>query len=355
MSEQKKQNGQIDRRRFIGIAAVAAAYPFIPRIVRGSHGISLENPDSVFGGVQIGAITYSYRSLPGTSAEETLDYLLQSGLNSCELMYGPIEESVGAPKADFMQIIAEYRKEHPPEPQDSVPQGDRQRPRFQMTPELQKLITERQEELVTWRKNVTLMDKFEVIRKMYNDAGVKINIVKFDTIGAEGMSAEELEYMFNVAKTMGARGITTELDENKAKVLAPLADKHNIAIGFHNHMQLRPDTYSAGPYFSFGKGIMSNLDIGHYAAGNGVSALSLVEELGDQGRLLTIHLKDRTFDGKTVPFGEGDAQVAEILQLIKQKKWDVQCDIELEYPVPEDSDPIKEVRKCVEFCRNALS
>ncbi len=355
MKKQNKQNGQIDRRRFIGIAAVAAAYPFIPRIVRGSPGISLENPDSVFGGVQIGAITYSYRSLPGTSAEETLDYLLKSGLSSCELMYGPIEASAGAPKADFMQIMSEYRKEHPPEPQDSVPQGDRQRPRFQMTPELQKLITERQEELVTWRKTVSSMDPFEAIREMYNDAGVKINVVKFDTIGAEGMSAEELEYMFNVAKTMGARGITTELDENKAKVLAPLADKHNIAIGFHNHMQLRPDTYSGGPYFSYGKGIMSNLDIGHYAAGNKVSALSLVEELGDQGRLLTIHLKDRTFDGKTVPFGEGDAQVAEILQLIKQKKWDVECDIELEYPVPEDSDSIKEVRKCVEFCKNVLS
>lgn len=355
MKKQNKHHGQIDRRRFIGIAAVAAAYPFIPRIVRGSHRISLEKPDSVFGGVQIGAITYSYRELPGTSAEETLDYLLKSGLSSCELMFGPIEESVGAPKVDFREIMAAFMKENSPEPPDSVPEGAQRRPRFQMTPEMREAVTKKQEELVTWRKTVSSMDRFEAIREMYNNAGVKINIVKFDTIGAEGMSAEELEYMFNVAKTMGARGITTELNEDKAKKLAPLADKHNIAIGFHNHTQLRPTTYSDGPYFSYGIGIMSNLDIGHYAAGNGESALSLVEELGNQGRLLTIHLKDRTFDGKTVPFGEGDARVAEILQLIKQKKWDVQCDIELEYPVPEDSDPVKEVRKCVEFCKNVLS
>ncbi len=164
MNKKIKLNGQIDRRRFIGIAAVAAAYPFIPRIARGNPWIRLEKPDSVFGGVQIGAITYSYRSLPGTSAEETLDYLLKSGLSSCELMSGPIEESAGAPKADFMQIIADYRKEHPPEPQDSVAQGDQRRPRFQMTPELQKIIADKQEELVTWRKTVSSMDKFEAIR-----------------------------------------------------------------------------------------------------------------------------------------------------------------------------------------------
>jgi len=355
MSKQKTQNGPIDRRRFIGIAAAAVAYPFIPRIVRGNHILSGVKPDSVFGGVQIGAITYSYRNLPGTSAEATLDYLLQSGLSSCELMYGPIEESVGAPAVNVMEIMAQFREQNPPEPPDSIPEGTQRRPRFQMTPEMREAITKKQEELITWRKTVSSMDKFESIRKMYNDAGVKINIVKFDTIGAEGMSAEEMVYMFSVAKTMGARGITTELNENKAKILGPLADKHKMAIGFHNHTQLKPDTYSTGPYFSFGKGIMSNLDIGHYAAGNGESALSLVEELGNQERLLTIHLKDRTFDGKTVPFGEGDAQVAEILQLIRKNKWDIPCDIELEYPVPEDSDPIKEVKKCVDFCKNVLT
>ena len=346
---------QIDRRRFIGITAAAAAYPFIPRIVRGNYRLVGQKPNSVFGGVQIGAITYSYRSLPGTNAEDTLDYLVQSGLSSCELMSGPIEESAGAPTVNMREIMEAFRPETPPETRDTVPEGAQRRPRFQMTPEMREAIAKKQEELVTWRTSEAPMDSFKKIREMYNNAGVEVNIVKFDTIGAEEMSVEELEYMFNVAKTMGARGITTELNEVKAKKLGPLADKHNIAIGFHNHTQLRPTTYSEGPYFSYGKKIMANLDIGHYAAGNKHSALALAEELGNQGRLLSIHLKDRTFEGETVPFGEGDAQVAEILQLIKNKKWDVLCDIELEYPIPEDSDPVKEVKKCVEFCKKALS
>jgi len=311
MKKQKKQNGQINRRRFIGLTGAVAAYSFIPQFVRGNaYRFATEKPDSVFGGVTIGAITYSYRSLHGKNAEDTLNYLVQSGLSSCELMSGPIEKSAGAPK--------------------------------------------NMKEIVTWRKSITSMDKFKEIREMYNNAGVDIHIVKFGNIGGDKVSSEELEYMFNVAKTMGAKGITTELSEAKAKNLGALADKHGIAIGFHNHTQLKPTTYSEGPYFSYGKNIMANLDIGHYAAGTGKSALSLVNELGNQGRLLSIHVKDRTFEGDTVPFGEGDAQVAEILQLIKKKKWDVFCDIELEYPIPEGSDAIIEVSRCVEYCKNAL-
>jgi len=312
MNKQNKQKGQINRRRFIGITSAAAAYSFMPRFVRGNaYGLGMQKPDSVFGGVTIGAITYSYRSLPGKNAEDTLDYLVKSGLSSCELMSGAIEISAGAP--------------------------------------------DNRKDVSTWRKTMTSMDKFKKIREMYNKAGVDINIVKFDNIGGDKVSSEEHEYMFNVAKTMGAKGITTELNETKAKNLGALADKHGIAIGFHNHTQLTPTTYSEGPYFSYGKSIMSNLDIGHFAAGTGQSALSLVKELGSQGRLLSIHLKDRTFDKNTVPFGEGDAQIAEILQLVKKKKWDICCDIELEYPIPEGSDAIKEVTRCVEFCKNALA
>jgi len=83
MKKQNKQNGQINRRRFIGIGAAAAAYSLMPQFARGNaYRIGMEKPDSVFGGVTIGAITYSYRSLPGKNAEETLDYLVQSGLSS---------------------------------------------------------------------------------------------------------------------------------------------------------------------------------------------------------------------------------------------------------------------------------
>lgn len=53
-------------------------------------------PNSKFGGVQIGAITYSFRALPG-SAEETLKYCLDCGISAIELMSNVAESYAGAP------------------------------------------------------------------------------------------------------------------------------------------------------------------------------------------------------------------------------------------------------------------
>ena len=54
-------------------------------------------PNSVFNGVQIGTITYSYRSMLDQSAEATLKYILDSGISAIELMGGPVESFAGAP------------------------------------------------------------------------------------------------------------------------------------------------------------------------------------------------------------------------------------------------------------------
>src|SRR5437773_9778305 len=56
-------------------------------------------PNSVIGGVQIGTITYSYRSMPDQSAEATLKYVVDSGISAIELMGGPVESFAGAPSS----------------------------------------------------------------------------------------------------------------------------------------------------------------------------------------------------------------------------------------------------------------
>ena len=54
-------------------------------------------PDSKFGGVQIGAITYSWRSMPG-GLENVVKYCKEAGVSSIELMSGDLEDYLGAPK-----------------------------------------------------------------------------------------------------------------------------------------------------------------------------------------------------------------------------------------------------------------
>src|SRR5215472_3553066 len=54
-------------------------------------------PNSLINGVQVGTITYSYRSMPDQSAEATLKYIVDSGISAIELMGGPVEAYAGAP------------------------------------------------------------------------------------------------------------------------------------------------------------------------------------------------------------------------------------------------------------------
>jgi len=295
-----QQYTTLSRRTFLGGAAALAASSMIPSRTAAAAAAAAK-PDSKFNGVQIGVITYSYRSLPG-SAEDLLKYITRCGISSVELMGGPAEQFARAATKDQ---------------DDADP-----------------------------------MDGFKALRKLYNDAGVNIHIVKFGNIGNDGMSDEQIDYYFNVAKTLGARGITREISDAAAKRLGPIADKHEIMIGFHNHTQLTPTTYD-GDILTYGKYLGINLDIGHYVAGTNQPAIPLIEK--HQDRIISLHLKDRKRDnGPNTPFGEGDTQVAAVLQYMSKHKLTFPGDIELEYKVPQGSDAVKEVARCVQFCKDAL-
>ena len=49
-------------------------------------------PNSLIEGVQIGTITYSFRSMPEQTAEATLRYIVESGISAVELMGGPVND-----------------------------------------------------------------------------------------------------------------------------------------------------------------------------------------------------------------------------------------------------------------------
>ena len=81
-----------NRREFLqksalGLAGVLTA----PTWLQGAPALikSLGKPNSRINGVQIGCITYSFRSMADQSAEATLQYVLDSGISSIELMGDP--------------------------------------------------------------------------------------------------------------------------------------------------------------------------------------------------------------------------------------------------------------------------
>jgi sugar phosphate isomerase/epimerase len=267
-------------------------------------------PSSKFGGVQIGVITYSYRSMPDKSLVGILDYVVQSGINSVELMGQAVEEFAGIPK----------------------------------TPD----------EIRQWRTSVS-MKEFKKVRKMFKDKGIKIDILK---LGNPRWSDEEIDYAFNVCKTLGARGISMEVSEETAKKMAPFAEKHKLFVILHNHAQPADPNFSFDKILSHGPNIMLNFDAGHYFGATGLNPNDLIERL--HSRIVSIHVKDKTGPNaspanQNMPFGQGQTPVAEMLQLIQKNKWPITCDIELEYTIPENSNAVLEVIKCLDYCRSALT
>jgi len=313
----------VSRRGFLGVTAATAAMAVIPQRLWGQA--SLAKPNSKFNGVQIGTITYSYREMKtGHSAEQTLKYLLDSGLSSVELMDGAIN-------------------------------GFIKRPSFGGTDN-----PEANDKWLAASEDKEIMDRCAALRKMYADAGVTIHTAKFGNIGDPKMTDGEIVFCLKAAKALGAVSITREVDtrqndENVAKRLGPLADKHKVYIGLHNHEQINATTYD-GPILSFGEYIAINLDIGHYTAANDDSVVEIVEKYNK--RIVSLHVKDRKnkANGRAnMPFGEGNTPIVEVLKLMRKNKYTFPADIELEYKVPEDSDPVREVAKCVQYCKKALS
>ncbi|MFH1882300.1 MAG: hypothetical protein ABIL62_06275 [Planctomycetota bacterium] len=56
-----------------------------------------------------------------------------------------------------------------------------------------------------------------------------------------------------------------------------------------------------------------------------------------------------------VQYADDATPLALILWLMKRERWKFPADIELEYRVPESSDAVAEVTRCVQFCRESLA
>ena len=61
------------------------------------------------------------------------------------------------------------------------------------------------------------------------------------------------------------------------------------------------------------------------------------------------------FSSWEILWGQGQTPIKEVLQLMKKEKWTFPAEVELEYKIPEGSDAVAEVKKCVQYCKEALA
>jgi len=320
-------------RRQFGRVALAGA-PAIGALLRGNlaaAAVGQAPPKmSQWAGVRVGLnVPYSLGTGNNIAAEDLLKRVLEVGVGSLELRAQPVEHFLGSPT---VRAAAEAAKAGGTRPAAPTPQ--------------------QKAEVRSWRLSAP-SSKLKELRQMYEQAGVAIDILKVDDLYA--ISDEELDYFFQMARDLGARAISAELPETRSdtKRIGAFADKHKVFMAYHHHAQPAAAIYEEA--FTEARYNAANVDIGHWTATQNASPLPFIAKHHD--RIPHIHVKDRrlgTNGGENTPFGQGDTAVRQVLQAIRDNKWNIRPIIEFEYRVPEGSDRVTEIKKCLAYCRDSL-
>jgi sugar phosphate isomerase/epimerase len=289
-------------------------------------------------GVQIGAITYSYRSLRGAAApytaanvERLIDRVasafVEDGIDCAEFWIGMIE---------------------PPRPSGYTNPTD-------------PAVVKGRQNLRQWRKDRPF-EIFSYARKKFTDSGVDIFSAMFNF--DDECNEDELNCAFEMADVLGTNRITANCTVKSIRRAAPFAEKHRMIVAAHGEiMPADPeldgmvfadnlaDAIRLSPY------VWTAPDTGHMTR-YGQDVLKFVREHHD--RISSLHLKEGLKnhpefhnDHNTPEWGQGNVPFRELLQLMKTEKYSFPACIEYEYPGK--GTAVEEVKRCLDFCRAILA
>lgn len=346
----KNSKNSQSRRKFISTSATVATGIILgaPKLF-GAPAIitSFKKPNSKINGVQIGCITYSFREMEDQSAEATLQYILDSGISAVELMGGPAETFAGMPEnpIDMRKMWGLRRLERSGE---EISEDKKKE-----IADMKSQLASYSKQVSAWRSNAPI-ENFKKFKKMYADKGVSIYAFKPNAFGKDN-SDIDINYGFQAAKALGASHVTLEhpSDDEHTMKLGQMATKNGMKVAYHGHLQQTPTLWDTA--LDQSPNNMLNIDIGHYIAAGNTDTLELLKSKNN--RISSMHVKDRknlANGQENQSFGEGDTPIVEVMQLMRDNKYTFPASIELEYKIPEGSNSVAEVAKCVEYCKKAL-
>ena len=328
---------------FAGVAAAKWQCSGAAEVVR-----HIGRPNSKINGVQISVISYSFRSLPDQSAEAVLRYCRELSINAVELMDNPAERFAGIQAPLDLERYRKVRLRSQPS-QPALSPAEQQEHDEVMT-----AYAEYRQQIAALRTKAT-MEPFERLRHLYEQGGVPIYAFRLDSFD-EGTTDAEIDYGMRAARALGANQVTLELPKTMTQVrrLGAAASSHGMRVAYHAHTQATPTLWDAALAESPASAI--NFDIGHFVAAGDYDPLSFIRQY--YARIASMHLKDRqnlAHGQRNLPWGQGDTPLTAALQLIRDQHYGFPAAIEFEYDIPEGSDAIKEVGKCLDYCRKALA
>lgn len=201
-----------------------------------------------------------------------------------------------------------------------------------------------------WREAVT-NDELGRLKTRFEGEGIRL--VGF-TSSMRHWPEGDIRRVFAIAKALGVGTVFSSTNLSLARQLNAIAGAQGMRIALHNHSGPSPDEPVSPDDFARAMdgnpNVYVNLDIGHFSAA-GFDPVRFIAEHHD--RILGIHVKDRRKNqGPTTPFGQGDTPIRDVLKLMREKQSPFPALIEYEY---NGGDAKHEVRRCLDYCRNALA
>src|SRR5262245_30087953 len=280
-----------------------------------STGLRAATNRSSIGGVQFGLQPFCYHDLamnPGNRAE-LLRRLVQNGFGMVELHATWVEPQFTASG---------------------------------ITPEAAR------EQIRSWRLSRPL-EHYRSIRKEFEDSGVTI-FTYYVNIN-DSYTDAEIDAVFDGAKALGAAGCVGSQGLKASERLARFPGRHGMFLGIHNHANLSdPDAFASEESFvkglAFSPDVKATLDTRHYTAANGDCVAFLQRH---HARVSSVHLGDRRRNnGRSTPFGEGDAPIIEVLRMIRDNNWPIVALLEFEHGTLRRQ--VEEVQLMFDYCKRAV-
>ena len=181
-----------------------------------------------------------------------------------------------------------------------------------------------------------------------------IMLASYGVVNFENNEAS-MRKVFDFAKKMGIRTIVTEPSYDDYSLIEKMVREYNINIAIHNHpvpsKYARPETVIINVKGRDGR-IGACADTGHWMR-SGVNPVAALVAL--DGRITDVHLKDLNEfgdkDAHDVPFGQGKANIHDILAELTLQNYQGYISIEHENP-DEVDNPSPSIKKGLDYIKS---
>lgn len=178
---------------------------------------------------------------------------------------------------------------------------------------------------------------------------IAYGVVEFDN------TEEDMRKVFDFAKKLGIRTVVAEPKFDDFALLERMVKEYNINVAIHNHPA--PSKYARPESVlerikGLDERIGACVDTGHWMR-SGVKPLEGLKML--EGRIIDVHLKDLdafgVLEAEDVPFGQGEANVHEILAELTNQNF--RGYLAVEYEKEADAlNPAPPIKKGIEYIKS---